>query len=373
MLMKSYKFRFYPTEAQEKQLNQEFGNARFVYNHALSLRIKAYTRRKESLNYVPLSRHITKLKKTKRYAWLDNSTAAVLIQKLIDLDKAYDGFFKKRGKFPRFKKKGHADSIRYQLDQRKLSSIFKTGDVLKLPKLGALKLKWTQITGTPKMVTVSKTSTGKYFVSFSCEAQIIQPQKTGKSVGLDVGIKDVVVTSDGYFSGAPKFTYKYQRKLKLAQRELSRKTKGSNRWKKQRLIVAKIHELIAGCRRNFLHKLTSKIVQEYDVICVEDLNVAGMLKNRKLSKAISDVGIFELNRQLKYKADWYGKTVTVVDRWLPSTRMCSDCGQLHKMKLNDRMMICNCGLSLNRDLNAAHNIHKAGMVLRGVSCQPIAA
>jgi len=202
---------------------------------------------------------------------------------------------------------------------------------------------------------------------------MVIPVKTGRSVGLDVGIKDVIVTSDGAFSGAPKFTYKYQRKLKLAQRELSRKTKGSNRWKKQRLIVAKIHELIANCRRDFLHKLTSKIVQEYDEINVEDLNVAGMLKNRKLSKAISDVGIFELNRQLAYKAEWYGKTVTVVDRWLPSTRTCSSCGQLHDMKLSDRMMVCDCGLALNRDLNAARNIHKAGMVLRGVSYQPIAA
>lgn len=355
------------------QLNREFGNARFVYNYALAMRIKAYQRRKETLNYIFLSRHITKLKKIKRYEWLANSTRAVLTSKLIDLDKAYDNFFKKRGNFPKFKKKGHADSLRYQLHRPSIKKIFKTGELLKIPKLGSIKIKWSQITGVPKIITISRTATGKYFVSFSCEIGIIQPKKTGKSVGLDIGIKDVVVTSDGAFSGAPKFTYKYQRKLKLAQRELSRKTKGSNRWENQRLIVAKIHESIANRRRDFLHKLTSKIVQEYDVICVEDLNVLGMLKNRKLSKAIADVGIGELNRQLKYKADWYGKTVIVIDRWFPSTRTCSECDKLHNIKLNDRMMICDCGLSLNRDLNAAHNIHKAGMALRGVSYQPVAA
>ncbi len=371
--LKACKFRFYPDLLQIVQLNKEFGSARWVYNHALDMKIKTFKRRAENLNYVSISRHITKLKKTKRYKWLAECTSSVLQQKLLDLDKAFGRFFKKISNFPKFKKKTYSQNIRYAFDQNNIKAAYRMGALLKLPKLGAVNIKWSQITGIPKMVTVSKTSSGKYYISFSCEVEIIQPGKTYKTVGLDVGIKDVVVSSDGLFTGAPKFTYKYQRKLKLAQRELSRKTKGSNRWKKQRLIVAKIHELIANSRKDFLHKLTSKIVQEYDVICVENLNVAGMMKNRKLSKAIADVGILELNRQLKYKADWYGKEVVVIDRFFPSTKMCSSCGQLHNMKLSDRMMVCDCGLSLNRDLNAAHNIHKAGMVLRGASYQSIAA
>ena len=371
---KAFKFRFYPTNEQVKQLNQEFGNARWVYNHALSMRKKAYARRKESLNYVPISSHVTTLKKTLKYVWLKKSTASVLTQKLKDLDKAYDNFFKKRGKFPRFKQKSHYQSIRYQLDQRQIHDNYLPGEILKIPKLGALDIVWSLMpTGIPKMATISKTATGKYYVSFACEIEIAALDKTKKSVGIDIGIKDVVVSSDGFFTGAPQFTYKNQRKLKLAQRSLSRKTKGSRRWKKQRLLVAKIHEKIGSNRRDFLHKLTTSLIREYDVLCVEDLNVAGMMKNRKLSKAIADVGIFELNRQLQYKANWYGKEVVTIDRFFPSTKMCSDCGQIHNMKLSDRMMVCDCGLSLNRDLNAAHNIHKAGIVLRGASYQPIAA
>jgi putative transposase len=371
---KSYKFRFYPTAQQVQQLNVEFGNARFVWNHALDMRKKAYERRKESLNYVPLSKHITALKKTSRFEWLKKSTANVLVQKLIDLDTAYKNFFDKKSQFPRFKKKTHSQSIRHALDQREIKCNYLAGEFLKIPKLGKLDIKWSKIPqGIPKMATISKTASGEYYVSFSCDVEIDVLPKSTKSVGIDVGIKDVVVTSDGFYSGAPKFTYKHQRELAHAQRDLSRKTKGSKRWHKQRIHVAKIHETIANCRKDFLHKLTTKIVHEYDYISVEDLNVSGMLKNRCLSKAISDVGIFELNRQLKYKADWYGKEITVISRWFPSTKMCSACGKIHKMKLSDRMMNCDCGLSLNRDENAAINIKQAGLVCRGASNQPVNA
>jgi putative transposase len=215
------------------------------------------------------------------------------------------------------------------------------------------------------MATVSKTATGKYFISFSCSIEIKELPKTGKSVGLDMGIKDVIVTSDGFYSGAPKFTYQYEKRLGKAQRDLSRKTKGSNRWKKQRIEVARIHEKITNSRKDFLHKLTTGIIREYDYINIEDLNVSGMVKNRKLAKAVSDVGMFELKRQLEYKSDWYGKTVTKISRWFPSTKTCSSCGEIHDMKLSDRIMNCGCGLNLNRDENAALNILQAGNVCRG--------
>lgn len=365
IIQKAFKFKFNPTPAQIEQLSVEFGCARFVWNHTLHLRQVVYEYcDKENLNYVASNKHLTFLKKTEKFGWLKTATASVLTQKLIDLDTAYTNFFKGRAKFPRFKKKGHAESIRYQMDQRNILSTYSAGDFIKLPKIGYINVRWSQIpAGTPKMVTVSKTASGKYFVSFACEVEQLPKEKTGAIVGCDVGIKDAIVTSDGFKSGAPKFTHKYQRELKREQRKLSKKTKGSNRWKKQRIVVAKVHEKIANSRKDFLQKLTTKIVSENDVICLEDLNVSGMLKNRKLSKAVADVGIFELNRQLKYKAAWYGKEIVVIDRWFPSTKKCSACGQLKIMKLSDRTYNCDCGLILDRDHNAAINIQNEGLRL----------
>jgi putative transposase len=372
IIQKAYKFRLYLTAQQEQQINIEFGNARFVWNHALNLRQTVYAVLNENMNYVPMNKHITQLKKTENYGWLANSTACVLTQKLIDLDKAYNNFFKGRAKFPKFKKKSHGQSIRYQLDQRQIDRTYAAGELLKLPKLGEINVRWSQIpAGTPKMATLSKTPSGKYFVSFACEVEVTAKPKTGKSVGIDVGIKDVIVTSDGFHSGAPKYTYYYQRRLKKAQRVLSRKIKGSNSWKKQRILVARIHEKIANSRKDFLHKLTTRIVNEYDHISLEDLNLSGMMKNRHLSKAIADVGIFELNRQLNYKAGWYGKQVSVISRWFPSSKTCSGCGQIHPMKLSDRIMNCDCGLSLCRDWNAAINIKAAGNAVSSGAIHPL--
>ena len=365
--MKAYKFSFTPTKDQEVQLSKEFGCARWVWNRALQERNYAYQQWSVSLSSVDISRNITQYKKAD-YPWLKDATASVLGQKLIDQDKAFDNFFKGRASFPKFKKKHHAQSIRYQMDQRCVLNNYRAGELLKLPKLGELAIRWSQVPGgIPKMVTVSKSASGKYFVGFMCEVEQELKPMTGKVVGIDVGIKDVVVTSEGFHSGAPKFTYKYQRKLRKAQRVLSRKKKGSNGWKKQRIVVCKIHEKIANSRKDFLHKLTTKLVSENDVICVEDLNVKGMLKNRKLSKAVSDVGIFELNRQIEYKAGWYGKEVVNISRWFPSTKKCSQCGQIRIMKLSQRVYECECGLVLDRDENAALNIKAAGLAVSGQS------
>jgi putative transposase len=366
-IQKSYKFRLQLTKEQEEQLAKEFGCARFVWNQGLIRREYAYQQWGVSLSSAyDISSQITGLKKLENHAWLKDATAGALQQKLIDQDKAFDNFFKGRAKFPKFKKKSHAQSIRYQMDQRCVLNNYRAGELLKLPKLGELKVKWSQIPGgIPKMVTVSKSASGKYFVSFMCEVEQGLKPMTGKVVGIDVGIKDVVVTSDGFHSGAPKFTYYYQRRLKNAQRVLSRKKKGSNGWKKQRIVVARIHEKIANSRKDFLHKLTTKLVSENDVICVEDLNVSGMMKNRCLSKAVADIGIFELNRQIGYKAAWYGKQVVKISRWEPSTKTCSSCGQIRIMKLSQRVYECECGLVLDRDLNAAINIKRAGLVLSG--------
>ena len=369
-IQKAYKFKFKPTKEQVIQLSKEFGCARFVWNRALIEKEYAYQQWNINLSNVDISRHITQYKKTD-YPWLNDCTSSVLQQKLIDQDKAFNNFFNGRASFPKFKKKSHAQSIRYTLDQRQVLNNYRAGELLKLPKLGELNINWSQVPGgIPKMVTVSKSASGKYFVSFMCEVEQVLMPMTGKSVGIDVGIKDVVVTSDGFHSGAPKYTYKYQRKLKKAQRVLSRKKKGSNGWKKQRIVVSIIHEKITNSRKDFLHKLTTKIVRENDLIAVEDLNVSGMLKNRCLSKAVADVGIFELNRQLEYKSQWYGKQVVKISRWEPSTKKCSACGNIKVMKLSQRIYECECGLVMDRDENAAINIKAAGIVvLSGQSYQ----
>lgn len=363
MKNKSYKFRFYPTTEQIIQLNIEFNNARFVYNQALAMRKKAYERRGENLNYVTLGKHFAKLKKTDGYAWLKKSTTAVLTCKLIDLETAFKNFFQHGSQFPVFKKRNHAESIRYQMDQRIINNIYKSGDFIKITKLGEVNIRWSRIPkGIPKMATVSRTSSGKYFITFSCEEETEILPKTGKSVGIDIGVHDVIYTSDNFASGSPQYYSKYQKDLRQANKALSLKTKGSKRWHKQRIHLARIHEKAANCRKDFLNKLTTKIVKEYDNIYIEDLEVKSMCENThsNISKAILDVGIFELTRQLIYKADWYGKTVIKIDKWFPSTKTCSSCGQIHKMKLTDRMMNCDCGLSLNRDHNASLNILAAG-------------
>ncbi len=365
-IQKSYKFRFYPDNKQVDQLAREFGCARWVWNRGLVERNYAYQEWGVSLNYIDISSNITQYKKTD-YEWLGEATADVLIQKLRDQETAFKNFFEGRAKYPKFKKKSHAQSIRYILDQRHTLKTYKAGELLKLPKLGELNIKWSQIPGgIPKMVTVSKSSSGKYFVSFMCEVEQVLKPLTKKVVGVDIGIKDVIVTSDGFYSGSPRYTYKYQRQLKKAQRVLSRKTKGSNSWKKQRIAVAKIHEKIANCRKDFLHKLTTYLVENYDIICIEDLNVSGMMENRKLSKAVADIGMFELKRQLLYKANWYGKQVEVISRWYPSTKTCSNCGTIRNISLQQRTYECDCcGLVIDRDLNAAINIECAGLAQSG--------
>ena len=362
MTQRSYKFRIYPTHTQKEQLSKYFGQVRFVWNYCLSLRNDLYEVRKERINYVGLNKHITYLKTTNKYSWLKECPSACLTQVLINQDTAYKNFYEKGSGYPKFKKKQSKQSIRFQLDQKHIHNIYKSGELLKLPKLGSIKVKWSRIpNGIPKMATLTKDSLDKYYISFSCDEVIPTKAKTKQSVGIDIGIKDVVVTSDGYHSGSPKYTYKYAKALKIAQRKLSRKKKGSNRYNKQRIKVAKIHSKIVNCRKDFLHKLTTDLVTKYDVICIENLNVSGMMKNRKLSKAVADIGMFELRRQLEYKANWYGKKVQVIDRWFPSSKTCSSCGQIHSMPLSKRTMECDCGNTLDRDENAARNILSLGM------------
>jgi len=360
MVIRAYRLRFYPNAAQRQQLAVDFGCARWVWNAALDARGLAYRALGRSENHVSLGKAITELKQDPDYAWLKDANSTVLTQTLLDQDKAFQNFFEDRAEYPQFKKKQGPQSVRYQLDQRHIGRTFNAeSGLLKLPKLGALKLRWSRaVEGTPKMVTVSRDACGRYFVAFGCEVEIQPLPPRLNSIGVDVGVKDVVVTSDGFKSGAPKYTYRYARRLKLAQRRLKRKRRGSNRYQKQQQRIARIHVRIADSRRDFLHQTSTKLVNENQVICLEDLNIKGMLRNRCLSKAVADSGLSELRRQIEYKAQWYGRDIVVIDRWAPSSKTCSACGSVQaEMPLKVRVWTCpDCGMAHDRDVNAAKNI-----------------
>lgn len=364
--LKAYHFRIYPDAQQRQQLAIEFGNSRWVWNRCLDLRTKAWETDQTRHNYVSLSKLVTEWKHGE-FPWLADSVNACLQQTLIDQDKAFQHFFRrvKAGQkpgYPKFKSRYSRQSVRYTLDQRQIERTYSAGEFLKLPKLGAVNVRWSQVpAGTPKMATVSRDTTGRYFVSFACEVEIQPMALTGKTVGLDLGIKDVVVSWDGeqaVKSGNPRHLKRRLRHLKRQQRALSRKVKGSNRRARQRVKVAKIHAHVAAMRADFLHKTTTVIVRSADVIALEDLNVAGMVKNHCLAGAISDVGMHEFRRQIEYKAAWYGRRVVVVDRWFPSSKTCSACGSYQdKMPLSVRDWTCpDCGTRHDRDVNAAKNI-----------------
>ena len=359
MIQRSYKYRFYPTREQINQLAVELGHARFVWNWALDMRSKAYKRRKASLNNVSISRILTQIKSSPRYQWLCDATATCHTQKLRDLDAAFKNFFQGRARYPRFKKKLGHQSIRYQLDQRNVHRDYVAGERLRIPKLGAIKIKWSRLPqGIPKMATISVDPIGRYFVSLSVKEAVKTLPVVQSEIGIDMGIKDIVVTSKGWKSGAPKHYRRLQRKLAMAQRSLSRKTKGSKRREKQRLKVARIHAKIRDSRNDFLHKLSQKLVNENQVIGIETLNIKGMVRNRRLSKSITDSSLFELKRQLEYKAHWYGRQIESIDQWEPTSKTCSACGfKLDELNLSVREWTCpKCRTTHDRDINAAQNI-----------------
>jgi len=362
-IQKAYKFRIEPNAAQRKQLAVEFGSARFVWNRCLDLRGKAWEERQERHNYVSLNRQVTEWKRGE-FPWLADSAACCLTQVLIDQDKAFKNFFEKRGRYPRFKSRYDRQAVRYTLDQRTIGNNYLAGEFLKLPKLGAIKIRWSQVpAGIPKMATVSKDPCGRYFVSFACEVALQPMPLTGKAVGLDLGIKDVVVSWDGEEatkSGNPRHLKRQLKHLKRQQRRLARMQKGSNRRNRQRLKVARIHARIAASRADFLHKTTTALIRQADGIAIENLHVKGMVKNHHLAGAIADVGMGEFRRQIEYKAAWHGRRVEVVDRWFPSSKTCSSCGAYQaKMPLSVREWTCpDCGMQHDRDVNAAINILK---------------
>ena len=368
--LRGFKYRFYPTSAQRLELAQTFGCARFVYNWALASRTNSYYHDSVSLSYTDTSNALTKLKKDPEKLWLKQVSAVPLQQGLRHLNTAFQNFFKGKTKYPRFKKKNNRQSAHYA------PNAFKWIDgKLTLAKMSQpLKIRWSRyFTGEPRSVTISKDPSNRYFVSFLVEEELEQWEQTalkdyathkGK-IGVDLGVKDVLVTSTGFASGNPKHASKYQARLKTLQRRLAKKKKGSNNRYKARLKVAKLHAKIADCRKDFLHKLTTQLVRENQAIYTETLAVKNMMANHKLAKAIADCGWGEALRQFQYKCKWHDRKLGAIDRWFPSSKRCNPCGHiLNKLSLDAREWICPSCNNLNlRDRNAALNILAVGQTV----------
>lgn len=357
---KSYKYRIYPTKEQETFLLKHFGSVRFVYNYFLAQRIQQYQQTGKSDNYYTQAKHLTKLKKQQEYNWLKEINSQTLQSALSNLETAYVNFFSGKSKFPRFKKKTQKNSFCVpQFVKIENNKIY----IPKLKKLNGIKfIQHRPLQGKILFATFSKTPTNKYFVSVTVEQDYNSKQPTKKEIGIDLGIKDLIITSNGNKFKNHKFISKYSKKLKRAQQHLSRKQKGSNRYKKQRLKVALIHEKIHNCRLDNLHKVSHYLVMKNDVVYMENLNVKGMLKNHKLAKSISDCSWSELKRQLQYKGHWDNTYIHEIFRFYPSSKTCSNCGHImDKMSLDVREWTCSkCGKHHDRDVNAAINILQEG-------------
>ncbi|MFA5067457.1 MAG: RNA-guided endonuclease TnpB family protein [Candidatus Izemoplasmatales bacterium] len=360
-MLKAYKYRIFPSEEQKNLLANIFGQVRFVYNLGLETKIAAYAGNKVNLNCFDLNKQIAELKED--LVWLKESPSQALQASLRNLDNAYTNFFRGKG-FPKFKNKHGKQS--FSLPQG--VSLSKDNKQIFIPKL-----KWVgidlhrQFKGGIKTVTISKTVTNKYFVSILIDTKQELPTKKqiseSTSVGLDLGIKDFVITSDGKKFENKDFFKSAQKQLRVAQRSLSRKKKGSNHYKKQKMIVALLHEKVRNQRQDYLHKISKYLVDNYDTICLEDLAVSNMVKNHCLARAISDMGWSEFRTMLEYKSEWQGKNISVIGRFDPSSKTCSCCGKINKeLALSDRKWIClHCGTKHDRDVNAAKNIKNFGL------------
>lgn len=355
---KGYQYRIYPTKQQQQLINQTLGCVRFVYNRFLNIRKEAWTNSKTSVTYKQTSKMLTELKCEPDYVWLNVVDSTSLQQALKDLDKGFKNFFAKKAGYPRYKSKhNHCLSYRSQCVNNNIA--IKNGK-LKLPKIGLVKIKLSRnFTGRILNVTVSRKATGKYFVSLCVEEEVEIFPNNGGEIGIDVGIKDFYSDSNGDVAANPKTLKKYSKKLAREQRKLSRKAKGSNNRNKQRIIVARIHEKIANIRKDYLNKVSTKLVKENQLIGIEDLQVRNMLKNHQLAQAISDVSWSEFFRMLEYKAVPHGCRVVRVPRFYPSSQKCCKCGYQNKdtKNLAIRAWDCPvCGHHHDRDVNAARNI-----------------
>lgn len=368
-MLKAYKYRLYPNKSQKELIQKTFGCTRYVYNYFLNLRKSEYENNKKSLNYYETIKLLTQLKQENE--WLKEPDKNALQKSLKDLDDAYQNFLKKYTGYPKFKeKKNHYKSYRTSyMKTTKGGNIRFENKHIKLPKLGWIKVRDKYIPqGRILNATISQEPNGHYYCSLCCtDIEFEQYPKTNKNIGIDLGLVDFAIMSDGIKIENPKFYEKSEKKLAKLQRELSRKTIGGSNWNKTKIEVANLQKHIANQRNDFLHKLTTDIIKRYDIICIEDLNVQEMKEtdSKIRNKKVGDVSWSEFRRMLEYKSKWYGKELSVIDRYYPSSQICHCCNNRDGRKSEDiREWICpKCNTVLDRDINAAINILGEGLRL----------
>ena len=355
LVRKAYKFRIYPNQTQQAALAVQFGHARYVYNHFLQMRRDHYKATGEGLYYRQIAGLLTRLKRDPDHGWLKEADSQTLQQSLIDLECAYKNFFEGRSQHPRFKSRRNKQSIRYP--QRVKIDLIANRSYL--PKVGWVKTVFhRKIEGEIKNVTVSKSKSGKFYASYQIEVEMPEPIYTGALAGIDLGLSDFATLSDGIKIANPRHLIQAERRLRRVQKGLSRKQKNSRGWEKQRVLVARQAEKVANSRADFLHKLSRSLVAAHRMLAIEDLHVKGMVKNQRLAKHISDAAWGQFVRMLAYKGEWHGCDVVTVDRWYPSSKTCSTCGEVRgNLPLSVREWEClHCGSIHHRDINAAINI-----------------
>ena len=363
---KSYKFRLYPTEKQMMMFEKTFGCSRFIWNQMLADKIQYYKETGKSLNNTPAQYK-------KEFPWLKEVDSLALANVQLNLQKAYKSFFQSKFGFPKFKSKRHHQS--YRTNNQKGTIAIESGKV-KLPKIGWVKLnQHRKMTGLIKSATISMTKTGKYYISILCETDIQPFIKTNSNVGIDLGLSHFAILSTGEKIENPRFLVRSSKKLVKEQKILSRRgllaqqrgksLNDCSNYQKQRLKVAKLHEKIQNQRRDFLAKLSTTLIKNHDRICMEDLASRNLMKNHNLARAIGDASWSEFCRMLEYKAEWYGKQIIKINKWFPSSQLCSNCGfNSGKKPLRIREWTCeNCNVHHDRDLNASLNILEKGLKL----------
>ena len=362
-MLKAYKYRIYPNEEQINYLQKTFGCTRFIYNQMLADRIKSYEENKDL--DIKIIKYPTPAQYKKEYEWLKEVDSLALANAQMNLDKAYKNFFREKSVgFPKFKSK--KDNHKSYTTNNQNGTIYIENNRIKIPKLKSMiKIKQhREFVGLIKSCTISQNPSGKYYISMLVDTENIQLPKLDTKVGIDLGIKEFAITSDGEMFSNPKWLKKSEKRLRKLQKDLSRKQKGSNNRRKDRLKVAKLHEKISNQRKDYLHKISHYIISENQVIVIEDLKVSNMIKNHKLAKSIADVSWSEFRRQLEYKSEWYGRELIIAPSNYASSQLCSNCGNKSSQTkdLSCRTYICPvCGMEMDRDINASKNLLKLAM------------